>query len=307
MKYITHRHMIGFTDEMQKDAGMRGIYEGLRGALRGARGFAQSGGGKTVAMAGRELRGKYGRQMMLGAGVGAAGGAAVADPDQPGGRMRGALMGAGVGAGIAGGRVLATVKGRQVAKKGVSNFYQRQRYAATGKGLGKTDADKLKKARDIGLVEKYDPTRFGANPLTPAAAKKAGKEQARILTQEDALKKGYMSAPGTVHGLLTRPGDVIKSGWRRGGTMGKTFAGLGAYETGKGLIEKPKEGGPGRLEKGLRGAGGALGWMVAPTTLAGGQIIGMGGSAVGSKIGKLGDKVVQRVRRSRRVAPQGGH
>lgn len=301
MKHITHRHMIGFTNELQKDAG---VFSGARSALRSTRNFMRSGAGRTVALAGRELKGAYGKQMMYGAGAGAVGGAAIADPNQQGGRLKGALMGAGVGAGIAGGRILATGKGRSAARKGFGDFYQRQRYAVTGKGLGKTDAERLKKARDIGLVDTYKPAKVGTTPLS---AQQVKAEKGRILTQEDALQKGYMSAPGTVHGLLTRPGDVIKSGWRRGGKTGKVFAGLGAYETGKGLIEKPEEGGPGRLEKGLRGAGSALGWLVAPTTLAGGQIIGMGGGALGSGVGKLGDKVVRRARRSRQAALQGGY
>jgi hypothetical protein len=84
--------------------------------------------------------------------------------------------------------------------------------------------------------------------------------------------------------------------------MGKLFAGMGAVEAGKGLIQKPEEGGPGRLEKGLRGAGSALGWMVAPTTLLGGQIVGMGGGYLGGQAGKLGDMAARKVMPGR-VAP----
>lgn len=293
MNHITPRHMIGFADQLQKEAGIGDWF-------RAAKDFATKNQtlGRAVGMAGRELKGRYGRQMMLGAGLGAAGGAAVADPEAEGGRLRGALKGALLGTGVAGGRILATKAGREAAGKGISNFYQRQRYSLTGKGLGKTDAEKLQKARDIGLVEKLDPSKFTTHA-------EQAREAARIATQEDALRKGYMSAPGVIHGMLTRPGDVIKSGWKRSGTMGKAFAGLGAYETGKGLIEKPEEGGPGRLEKGLRGAGSALGWMVAPTTLVGGQIIGMGGGALGGKVGKVGDIAARAVQRPGQVIPQG--
>jgi hypothetical protein len=205
---------------------------------------------------------------------------------------------------------MATSKGRQMAGKGLKNFYHRQQYALTGKGIGKTDKAKLDRAREIGLVDKFDdarfsPEQFGGN--AQKAQKAAGKAREAINTQEDALLKGYMSAPGTVHGMLTHPIDTMKSGWKRGGVPGKVFAGLGAYETGKGLIERPEPGGPGRLEKGLRGAGSAVGWMVAPTSLVGGQIVGMGGGAIGGQVGKLGDKAVRGGRRPGRIAPQGGY
>ena len=300
MKHITHRHMIAFNNALQKEAGVGSAFRFAGDALRSVSRFARSNTGKAIGRGSQELRGRYGRQLALGTGLGAAGGAAVADPDQPGGRIRGALKGALVGGGLAGGRVLATGAGRRAAKKGLGNFYQRQRYSLTGKGLGKTDKQKLQRAREIGLVDKLDPSKF------PDAKKRAA-ETARIKLQEDALQKGYMSAPGTVHGLLTRPGDTLKSGWKRGGLMGKAFAGLGAYETAKGLYETPKPGGPGRLEKGLRGAGSAVGWMVAPTTLVGGQLVGMGGSAIGGRVGRVGDKVVQRARRPGRVVSQGGY
>lgn len=288
MNHITPRHMIAFNDELNKEAGIGDWF-------RAARGFASRNKtlGKVVGLAGRELKGQYGRQMMLGAGLGAVGGGAVADPEQPGGRLKGALKGALLGGGVAGGRILATKGGREAAKKGLSNFYQRQRYSLTGKGV-----DDIKKAQEIGLVSKIDPK------ATPEALRKATKQ---YNLDREAFEKGYMSAPGVIHGVLTKPGDVLKSGWKRSGVMGKAFAGLGAYETGKGLIETPEPGGPGRLEKGLRGAGSALGWMVAPSTLVGGQIIGMGGGALGGRLGRVGDTAVQMARRPGQVVPQGGY
>jgi len=300
MRHITPRHMIGFYGELNKEAAVSDF-------LRSAGRFARSNIGKAVGMAGSELRGNYGRQVLLGTGLGAVGGALASDPDQPGGYTRGALKGALVGGGIAGGTVLARKKGREAVRKGIGNFYQRQRYSLTGKGLGKTEAEKLEKAREIGLIGRFDPETFNAKNFGGNVAKSdkaSAAAKARIAFEEDALKKGYMSAPGVVHGMLTRPGDVIRSGWQRGGGPGKLFAGLGAYEAGKGLVEKPEEGGPGRLEKGLRGAGSALGWMVAPTTILGGQIVGMGGGYIGGKVGRLGDKGVQMVRRPGQVAGQ---
>lgn len=298
MKHITPYHMVGFNDELQKEAGR--AWDAAKAVGR----FVRSRPAKAVGALSREMKGRYGRQVFLGAGLGAGSGALVADPDEPGSRLRGAIKGGLIGGGLAGGAVLSSKAGRQAASKGIGNFYQRQRYSLTGKGLGGTDAERLSKARKIGLVEKMDPKKFSAKDYGGAgkAARARAKEEARIALQEDALRKGYMSAPGVIHGMLTRPGDVMKSGWKRGGTMGKLFAGMGAVEAGKGIIQKPEEGGPGRLEKGLRGAGSALGWMVAPTTLLGGQIIGMGGGYLGGKAGQLGDKAVSRFAPGR-VAP----
>lgn len=292
MKYITPRHMVAFNDELQKEAGRLGD------VLQHVREVAKKFPARTLGRVSGEFSGRYGRQLGVGAGAGALGGALIADPDEPGSRLKGAVRGALVGGGLAGAGVLATRGGREAAKKGVGNFYQRQRYSITGRGLGDDAKSKLRKARDIGLVDRFDPKRF-------SDAKKRAAEKARIKLQEEALEKGYMSAPGVVHGLLTKPGDVLKSGWKRGGNMGKAFAGLGAYEAGKGLIEDPTPGGPGRLEKGLRGAGSAVGWMVAPTALLGGQLIGSGGASVGGSIGKAGDRLVGRLRRPRRAVPQG--
>lgn len=296
MRNITPYHMVGFNDELQKTAGWASsAWRAAGNTLRPVGRFVRSVPGKATAMAAGELGGRYGRQLGLGAGLGAIGGAAIADPDEPGSRLRGALHGAALGSGVAGARILATGKGREAAKKGLSNFYQRQRYGLTGQGLGKTDKERLAKAREIGLIDKMDPK------ITDA--KRLAAEKARIGMQEEAFQKGYMSAPGVVHGLLTKPGDTMRSGWKRSGALGKVFTGLGAYEAGKGLIEKPEPGGPGRLEKGMRGAGSALGWMVAPSTLVGGQILGMGGEGIGRQVGKIGDRAVASVRS--RVKPRG--
>jgi hypothetical protein len=73
MKYITPRHMIGFNTELQKEAGRFG------GALRSIGRFARSGTAKGLGMLSRELKGSYGKQLALGTGLGAAGGAAIAD------------------------------------------------------------------------------------------------------------------------------------------------------------------------------------------------------------------------------------
>lgn len=292
MRHITPAHMMGFTDELGKEAGI-GDY------LKRARGFLQKNQtlGKAIGYGSKELKGRYGRQVGVGAALGAAGGAAVADPDQEGGRVRGALKGALLGGGIAGGRVLATQAGRTAAKKGAGNLLQRQRYSLTGRGLGDTPVEQMAKAREIGLVGK----------ATEGMSDKALKA---LKDQEHAFSKGYMSVPGVAHAMMSKDApDLMRSAWRRAGWMGKGFAGLGAYQTGKGLIEKPEEGGPGRLQKGLRGLGSTVGWMVAPGSLLAGQIVGEGMGRVGGAVGKVGDIGIQAARDRRqagRVAPAQG-
>lgn len=285
MRHITPQHMLALTEELSKEAGVMDYVRRARGALGKVPGVSRAVG----ALGGNQ----YGRQMMLGAGLGGVAGAATADEGQG---VRGALRGAALGGGIAGARILSTKAGREAAKKGLSNFGQRQRYSLTGRGV-----DDVSKAREIGLVPKaVDVAKMRAGGASQSAIGKALKEQK---LHEEAFRKGYLSAPGAVHGLLSKPGDVLKSGWQRAGLVGKGFAGLGAYETVKGLAEKPEPGGPGRLEKGLRGAGSTVGWLVAPGTLLGGHLVGSGAGWAGGKVGKAGD-VAARAARGRVVPPQ---
>lgn len=307
MKYITPTHMIGFNDELQKEAA------NVMGFLRSAKELMSGNAARSAAGLVNEFKGQYGKQMLGGMGLGAAGGAAIADPEEGArGRILGALKGGALGGGLAGAKILATGEGRRRAAAGLSRFGQRQRYTLTGKGLGKTPAQKLKKAREIGIVRPaHDPAKFKAEDYmkTPwatseqRAAKAALADKAQVATKEEAFRKGLMSIPGVAQGMLTHPGQTLKSSWKRADPFTKAFAGYGVYETGKGLVEKPQEGGPGRLEKGLRGAGSAAGWLLAPTTLLGGQILGMGGGSVGGKIGRLGDAAVGAMRRPRQAAP----
>lgn len=303
MRHITAGHMIGFNDELQKEAGKASEL------LRKAHSFVRSRAMKHMGMGARELRGQYGSRMMVGAGLGAAGGAVLADPDERGSRFRSAIKGGLIGGGLAGGTILATKKGREAATKGLSNFYERQKYSLTGKGLGDTERQKLKRAREIGLISEYNPKLHDMS--TPKAAKAAKAAKERVKWDEEALRDNLLSAPGVAHGMLTHPIKTIKSGWKRGGALGKGFAALGAYETGRGLIDKPEPGGPGRMEKSLRGAGNAVGWLVAPTTLLGGQIVGMGGGELGGHVGRYGDKAVsaaaQKIRGPGQIDPRGGY
>lgn len=277
MRHITAQHMIGFNDELSKEAGR---FTDLLGRARGF--FRETAPvSRGLGYLGREMKGRYGRQLLAGTGAGALGGAVLADPEEGESRLRGAMKGALVGGALTGGGILATKAGREAARKGTGHFLQRQRYALTGRGLGKTEAEQLAKAKEIGLIRSGSPE-----------------------IDVEAFKKGYMSAPGVIQGLLSKEApDVIRSGWKRSGVLGKAFAGLGAYQTGKGLIEKPQEGGPGRLEKGLRGAGSTLGWMVAPASLLGGHLVGEGVGRVGGLIGKGGDIATRAIQRRGQLAP----
>lgn len=296
MRHITPLQMAAFNDELSKEAGRIGDY------LSRAGGFLRKNKmlGRAVGLGAQGLKGKYGRQVGAGAALGAAGGAAVADPEAEGGRLRGALKGALLGGGIAGGRVLSTKAGRAAAKKGGSHFLQRQRYSMTGRGLGDTPAAQMSKAREIGLVGK----------ATGGMSEKALRDLGR---QEHAFSKGYMSVPGVAHGLMSKDApDLLRSGWQRSGVLGKGFAGLGAYQGVKGLAEKPEEGGPGRLEKGLRGLGSTVGWMVAPGGLVAGHLVGEGMGKMTGAVGKVGDVATQAIQQRRaqeaaqtgRVVPQ---
>ena len=318
MKHITPQQMIAFHDELAKQAGigtmLRSGYKTLAAnpRLRQAIGYGSA-----------LLPSTYGRQLAAGAALGGTAGAAAAEEGEG---LKGALKGALLGTGVMGGRILATQKGRQAAKSGLGKFYERQRYGVTGRfnpKVGKTEADQLEHARKVGLVpRKVDPKakqyadiEEGPSLFEKAKSKMTGKpaegrraKAVREATEHEeaartAFEKGYMSAPGVVHGMLTEPGQLMRGAWRRAGTPGKVFAGLGAYETGKGLLETPEPGGPGRLEKGLRGAGSTVGWLVAPHAIVGGHLVGSAGGAVGGAAGKVGDLAVRAAKRPGRVAP----
>lgn len=230
----------------------------------------------------------YGRQMAVGAGSGALLGAGTADEGQ---RVSGAIKGGLLGGALAGGRILTTQPGRVAAKKTVGNFLERQRYGLTGRGVD------LPKAYDIGLLRKVDPKSSFENvggKLTAkgqAAYDKALKHQA---LQEDAFHKGYHSAPGVLHGALSNPGDLVRSSWKRMDTANKVFAGLGAAQAAGGFLTPSQEGGPGRMERGLRGLGSAAGFLVAPQSLIAGQLVGEGVGAIGQRIGKGVDRLAGR-------------
>lgn len=222
---------------------------------------------------GRTFRGHYARQLGLGAGLGAVGGGALGavrpvEEDVPGGRLQrivsGARTGALAGLGIAGGRALATKGGREALGRAA----KKQVYELTGKGV-----PTVEEAQRLKIL--------GATPTA---------------SELSAFHSGEHTLPGVVHGMLTSPWQTMKSGWGRAGWVGKGFAGLGAVGAVKGALEKPEEGGPGRAEKALRGAGETVGWLVAPAGILAGQLVGSGAGAVAGRLGRSIDTAAGAVR-----------
>jgi hypothetical protein len=229
---------------------------------------------------GNLLSSGYGKQLALGAGVGAAGGAATADE---GSRLRGAAMGAGIGFGLAGGRALATKSGREAAKR----FGGRQRYYLTGHGAKTT-----KDAKRLGIIKDAPDKAKFVDKKGRFKGTKYEKARAKHQHSVDMFGENMTNAPGVVGNLMQRPGWTMRQGWKRSDMFAKGLVGMEGYNAAKGFAQKPEEGGPGRLQKGLTGLGSGVGWLVAPQAMLPGALIGMGGSSLGNKIGKFGDKAI---------------
>lgn len=267
MRYLTAPQMVAFVDELRKTAGWSDTIG--RVAKRGLAGMAGSG--------------HYGTRMAVASGAGALAGGAIDDEN----RLRGALIGGGIGAAGMGGAILATEPGRKAFKTGAGKWWKRQRYGLTGTGI-KDQAE----AQRVGLLQKGP--KKGDFKGDAAGYKKALEKQK---LEGKAYDKGLYNLPGMVKGMVTHPIDTLKSGWRRSHWATKGMAGLGAYEAGKGFIEKPKEGEPGRIEKGLRTLGNTAGMVIAPPAFLTGSLVSEGlGQA-----GKWGGRGIDRL--SGRPAP----
>jgi hypothetical protein len=202
--------------------------------------------------------GGYAGRALIGAGAGAGlGVATAAEGEGLQGGIRGALLGGTLGVGSK----LVTKSGRH----DVANFARRQRYGVTGGGLKDKTVGSAKK---IGLLES-----------------KAS------LADREAFHKGYQNIPGVLRGLATNPGDVLRSGWKRGGTLGKVFTGLGAVDAARSLAMKPEEGGPGRFERALGSGIGSLGYLAAPTGIVPSMLMGGAAGVIGSRAGRLVDRM----------------
>ena len=284
MTDLTPQHMSAFVDQLQKEAG----------------GFT----GMTKSLWGNHMAGRYGRQLLGGAGIGAGIGALQANPDD---RLRGAIRGAAIGGGLTGGAQLLTHGGRAALADTASKTWERARYQATGRGLSKggygvrTLSDgkpgsisEYRNARRLGLVSA--PPKLTAevrnNPeLLAKALPGHEKALARHQLERESLSKGWMSVPGAAHGMLTEPGKMVSNAWGRLATPWKVLTGVGALGVGKEAITPTQPGGPGRAERTLGTAASTLGYLVAPPGLAASYVGGEAVGKAGSKIGKGIDTV----------------
>jgi len=165
----------------------------------------------------------------------------------------------------------------------LKGFGKRQYYSLTGRGV-----KDIEEARRLGIVPKVEGSYAGGLPAREAAKvqKKLLKARTSRLAQEEAFRTGRLHLPGAIRGLATHPVQTLRSGWRRGGPLGRVFAGLGAYETGKAALTPTEPGGPGKAERMLRAAGSTVGWLAAPHTLVGGMLTGEGLGAVAGRAGR---------------------
>jgi len=253
MRYITSDLMWSMVDEFRKEAASP-----IGAALRYA------------TPAGKFLTGTYGKQMALGAGVGALGGYA-ADKDH---RLRGALMGGALGAGAVGVGQLATAKGRKAGKNLLKDTWKRSKYQFTGHGVpNEAEAQRLKI--------------IGAAPASDANARVIARHKAEI----DSYRKGHMNIPGAVHGLVTKPGEVVRGAWNRMDRIGKLFTGLSGVDAAHEAFKPTEEGGPGRSERVLTSLGSSVGFMAAPSGIAPSLLMGSLGGSIGKTVGKGADSV----------------
>lgn len=187
-----------------------------------------------------------------GAGRAVAGGAAgagvgaLADPEN---RLRGALLGGALGAG--GGYVspLVTAAGRKRALEGAKHLGRKAKHEVTGKGRV--------------------PIRPGAKP-----------EEVKKLLEAERL--GLTSIPGTVKGLVRRPGQTIKGAWQHAGKGGKLMAAGDVALGTPHILDPSTQQGTGQKVLGTLGSSGGY--------LLGSRMGLLGSMALGSGLGYLGGK-----------------
>lgn len=276
MKHISTGQFSAFVDALQKEAG---IGSWLSKAL-------------VREAPGAPLR--VGRQLMLGSGLGAAAGAATADPDD---RFRGAVRGALVGGGLTAGGQLLHSGARAQHLQSAKNLFERTMYGLTGHGL-EHYPDPVARAQEIGVLRPMPKT---PNVPMPGDLKKPTVLQtAAVANYNDALKglgedikafkKGYTNLPGLVHGLVSAPGDVLGSAYRRMSKADLAWAGLGLAGGAKEMFTPTQEGGPGKAERVLTSVGGGLGGALSPA----GFIPAMATTTLAAKAGKGMGRLIDR-------------
>jgi hypothetical protein len=258
MKYITEEHMTGMLSGLCKEAG--GV---MSKAIPVAKNLLQSHLGTRTS------------QMMAG---GVAGAALGAGTGEEGTRFQRGLLGGMAGASAVGLGHLATKSGREAAGTGVKNFWERSKYQFTGKGLEGNHGARVQRARDIGLIPKLD-------------KKPSSKALVQDAAQQEALKNDWLSLPGSLHGLVTKPGAVLKNSWNRMDMLGKGLTGAAGVSVGSDLIQKPDPNGPGRLEKALGNAAGTVGFTAGPAGMLPSMLMGGWAGKAGQRVGRVGDRL----------------
>ena len=219
--------------------------------------------------------GTYGGKLAVGAGAGALVGAGTAEPGE---RLQGASRGALVGGGLTGAGLLATKGGREAAGKATKKFWDRSKYQFTGHGIEGNPAERLTKARELGV-------------LPELAAKPSASDLTRDAAHQHAFEQGWLSVPGAVHGMVTHPGKMLHNSWNRMGQLEKGLTGAAGVGIGLDAARPSEPGGPGRLERTLGDAAGTVGYTVGPAGLLPSALLGhwagKAGAGVGRTIGNL--------------------
>jgi hypothetical protein len=265
MRHITEAYMTGMLAGLQKEAGAMDMLRKGVGRLGSLPVLKNIPGVNTRA-----------GQMVAG---GLAGGAIGAATGEEGDRLHRGVLGGLAGASAVGLGHLATKSGREAAGKGVGDFWQRQKYQFTGKGLEGTHPERVAKAREIGL-------------LPELKADATAKQVAQDAHVQKALENDWLSLPGAVHGLVTKPGQVIKNSWNRMDNMGKGLTGIAGVSAASDLVSKPDPNGPGRLEKTLGNAAGTLGFTAGPAGILPGMLMGSWTGKAGQRVGRVGDRLM---------------
>ena len=261
MRHITQTHMSALLDQLYKEAAfplasIRRLIPAVREGLS-------------------SRMGTYGGKLAVGAGAGALVGAGTAEP---GDRLRGASKGALVGGGLTGAGLLATKGGREAAGKATKKFWDRSKYQFTGHGIEGNPAERLTKARELGV-------------LPELAAKPSASDLTRDAAHQHAFEQDWLSVPGAIHGMVTHPGKMLHNSWNRMGQLEKGLTGAAGVGIGMDAARPSEPGGPGRLERTLGDAASTVGYTVGPSGLLPsflmGHWAGKAGEGVGRTLGHL--------------------
>ena len=262
MRQITQAHMSALVEQLQKEAALPPV-SGIRRLIP----LVREGIGKHL--------GTYGGKLAVGAGAGALVGAGTANSGE---RLRGASKGALIGGGLTGAGLLATKGGREAAGKATSKFWDRSKYQFTGHGIEGTAAERLTKARELGVLPELAEKPDAAQKLRDAAS-------------QHAFEQGWMTVPGAVHGMVTHPGQMLHNSWNRMGKLEKGLTGAAGVGIGLDAMRPGEPGGPGRLERTMGDVASTVGYTVGPAGLLPSALLGhwagKAGAGVGRTIGNL--------------------